>query len=182
VVEGELCAHFEFGFRDCLPRNGPGKLLLPCRAVAAKRYQRRGCPLDADSGLQSYIDNFYAIGVVRQVQWNIKIAVKPLESARDDADDRVILVVQLDGLANCCRAAAVVALPEVITQDGHAAGFLAGGSIVADEFAPDHGRHAEVFECVRRDFAGVNRLRKIFTRDGHIPAVGGDCPSRTGDF
>jgi hypothetical protein len=54
--------------------------------------------------------------------------VKPLESGRDDADDRVILLVQLDGFANCCRAAAVVALPEVVTQDGHAARFLAEGA------------------------------------------------------
>src|SRR3984957_19554013 len=93
--------------------------------------------------------------------WQIHVGIAPSETRRDDADNCVGGVVQLDRLPDYIRTGSVLPLPEKVAQDGDWRG-VAAGSVGRRELTPKQRRDAHVIEHVWRIKADIYGDGKFF--------------------
>src|SRR5262249_15113292 len=102
-------------------------------------------------------------GIGQLTEWHVDIAqraaLKEIEAGRNDADDGVDTVAQLDGLTERGGGAAVFPLPQALADDGERRGadlVLAGREAASEDWLdPDHR------EELGRDELHLDRLCRV---------------------
>src|SRR5664279_2620116 len=101
--------------------------------------------------LQHGVDLVAAAGIGGQLQRKINVAISPGEARLGYADDGVVLMNQLNGLADYVMIAVEVTLPERIAEHSHRLRVLTFGSIGGNQSSAKQCGHAKVIEAVSRE-------------------------------
>jgi hypothetical protein len=80
------------------------------------------------------------------LQRNVDISIPPREAYRHHAEDRLALMVELDGFPHNHGIAAVMTLPELVAQYRHGLGILAIGGIGGQNVPAQDGSQPEELE------------------------------------
>src|SRR6516225_4992577 len=130
--------------------------------------------LMAHSGLQLGIDLVGPGGIGSEFERQVDITITPSETRLCHADNRVVLVNQLNGLPNHIGIAVVMALPELVTEHDYGLRILTFRSVRRDQAPPYQGWHAEVIEAVPGEINCVHIFRKVAAGGGKVPAIFSD--------
>src|SRR5947209_10489184 len=96
-----------------------------------------------------------------ELPWQIDVAVAPRETRRRNSHHRVALMGQLNGLTYDAGVGVVMALPELVSEDGDRLGILPFRSISGKNSAAEQSGNAEMSECVSREVDRSQGLGEI---------------------
>src|SRR5438270_6122847 len=89
--------------------------------------------------------------IVREFPRQVNVAIAPGEAWSCNSDNGVALVRQLDCLAQYTGIGVVVALPELVSENGHGLRILSFRSVSGKNSAAKQCGNSEMSECVSRE-------------------------------
>src|ERR1022692_123039 len=130
---------------------------------------------ESHSWLQFYQRTVVNVGIIADLEWQIYGSILPREPRRQDSDDRVVLVHQLNSAPYHARVRIEVPLPKQIAQNHHRLRVLTIRSIGRDESGSQQRGYPEMNPSICCELGGRDILGKILVRRGEIPRPPACC-------